>query len=146
VIGLMEIIRQITWVGMGWNDFRIVDGLVFGQIQRPDVADGDGIGRCVCRFILSDQTLCGCHASGVFFHHVRNRLVELVVKEKRSKRITHHIFEKQRSYKILGLMVFFILLSGLVFSKFTDAHIPFWDSNGDGDEHCCATFVDPEKI
>lgn len=106
--------------------------MVFRQIKHSNMANRHHFSNCIWGFIFSNQTIFRRTFANFLFSDVYCRVVELVIKKNDQKELPITYLKDKDRYKIAGLMLGFIILSGWFFSSFTDAHIPFWDSTATG--------------
>jgi nicotinamide mononucleotide transporter len=132
VIGLMEIIRQITWVEWVGTIFGLLT--VWYSVKSNVLTWPTGMVSVAAYAVLFFQIKLYADAMLQVFFFIMCAIGwwNWSLKRNGQKELPITFLKNNDRYKILGLMVFFILLSGLVFSKFTDAHIPFWDSTATG--------------
>ncbi|MCC7459779.1 MAG: nicotinamide mononucleotide transporter [Proteobacteria bacterium] len=132
MIGLMEIIRQITWVEWVGTIFGLLT--VWYSVKSNVLTWPTGMVSVAAYAVLFFQIKLYADAMLQVFFFIMCAIGwwNWSLKRNGQKELPITFLKNNDRYKILGLMVFCILLSGLVFSKFTDAHIPFWDSTATG--------------
>lgn len=128
----MEIIRQITWVEWVGTIFGLLT--VWYSVKSNVLTWPTGMVSVAAYAVLFFQIKLYADAMLQVFFFIMCAIGwwNWSLKRNGQKELPITFLKNNDRYKILGLMVFFILLSGLVFSKFTDAHIPFWDSTATG--------------
>ena len=129
---VFEIVKQITWIE--WI------GTIFGLLT---------VWYSVKSNILTWPTgIISVTAFGVLFFQIKlysDALLQIFflvmciagwwnwsLKKNDQKELPITYLKDKDRYKIAGLMLGFIILSGWFFSSFTDAHIPLWDSTATG--------------